>query len=216
MGATSQASPPRTTDLAALAESAGGCEACELYRNATQTVFGAGSAGARVMLVGEQPGDVEDRKGAPFVGPAGRLLDRALAEAGIDRTQTYVTNAVKHFRWKATDRGNRRLHQSPSAANITACRPWLAAELHAVRPQIVVALGAVASKSLFGPKFTLTEHRGHRLDWPPALGPFADDDTPVDAAFATIHPSAVLRGGAEDRAWLLEGLVADLKQVAAA
>ena len=209
----SQASPPPTSDLAVLADAARSCEACELYRNATQTVFGAGSRSARIMLVGEQPGDSEDRRGTPFVGPAGRLLDRALQEAGIERAQTYVTNAVKHFKWKATDRGNRRLHQSPSASNITACRPWLTAELHAVAPQVVVALGAVAGKSLFGPKFTLTEHRGHRLDWPPVAGPFAADQTAVEAAFATIHPSAVLRGDAADRERMLAGLVDDLRLV---
>jgi DNA polymerase len=159
------------------------------------------------MLVGEQPGDVEDRRGAPFVGPAGGLLDKALADAGIARDATYLTNAVKHFRWKATAGGKRRIHDKPGAVHVSACRPWLAAELDAVRPETVVLLGATAALAVFGPAFRLTQHRGERLDWP--------DDGPlgarpgVDLVVATIHPSAVLRGG-ERRAEMYDGLVADL------
>jgi DNA polymerase len=216
MSTAQTAAPPETTDLVLLADAAARCEACELYRTGTQTVFGRGTPGAGVMLVGEQPGDVEDRRGEPFVGPAGKLLDRALDEAGLDRGSLYVTNAVKHFRWKATERGKRRLHQSPSARHITACRPWLAAELAAVRPRVLVALGAVAGKSLFGPSFTLTAARGNRLDWPPETGPLAGDPTPVEVALATIHPSAVLRGDETDRARMFAGLVDDLRIVAGA
>jgi DNA polymerase len=204
---------PADHSLDALGAAADGCRGCELYENATQTVFGAGPAAAPVVLVGEQPGDVEDRRGEPFVGPAGKLLDRALVAAGIDRTDVYVTNAVKHFRWKATDRGNRRLHQKPDARHVTACRPWLVAELDAVRPRIVVALGATAAASLFGPAFRLTQHRGERLPWPPEKGPFAEDDSDIEAALATLHPSAVLRGSDTDRQAMFDGLVRDLALV---
>src|SRR4051812_35258083 len=156
---------PGSSSLAALRDAAGGCRGCDLYEHATQTVFGRGPSSAALMLVGEQPGDVEDREGTAFVGPAGRLLDRALADAGLDGADLYVTNAVKHFRWKA-GRGQRRIHDKPTAAQATACRPWLAAELHAVRPTVVVALGATAAASLFGAGFRLTQHRGERLAWP--------------------------------------------------
>jgi len=203
---------PDGASLRDLARAAAECRGCELYRDATQTVFGAGSSRARAMFVGEQPGDVEDREGEPFVGPAGRLFDRALAEAGIERREAYVTNAVKHFRWKPAPRGKRRIHETPEARHTNACRPWLVAELSTVRPHVVVALGAVAAKSLFGPSFRLTQHRGERLDWPPERGGFADDDTPVRAAFATVHPSSVLR--AEDREDAYRQLVQDLQIVA--
>ncbi len=205
---------PSGADLAGLAAAAAGCEGCELYRDATQTVFGAGTAGARVMLVGEQPGDVEDRRGEPFVGPAGRVLDRALLAAGIGREKTYVTNAVKHFRWKSTASTKRRLHAPPEARHVTACRPWLAAELDAVQPQIVVALGATAARSLFGSSFRLTGHRGRQLPWPPEKGAFAGHAGPVRFALATLHPSAVLRGDPALRDELFDGLVADLRLAA--
>lgn len=204
---------PDSTSLTALRAAAAGCRGCDLYERATQTVFGRGPRTARLMLVGEQPGDVEDTEGTAFVGPAGRLLDRALAEADVDAAGAYVTNAVKHFRWKET-RGKRRIHDKPSAAQSTACRPWLAAELGAVRPAVVVALGATAAGSLFGPSFRLTQHRGEPLDWPPPAGDFATDGTPVEAAVATIHPSAVLRAQDEDRDAVYAGLVSDLRLAA--
>lgn len=205
---------PDTTDLGDLAEAARRCEGCELFRDATQTVFGSGRAQARMMLIGEQPGDAEDRAGEPFVGPAGRLLDEVLDEAGIDRSAAYVTNAVKHFRWKSTDTGRRRIHQSPTRGHIVACSPWLVAELTAVDPQVVVALGASAGKALFGPGFTITAHRGDVLAWPPPDGPFAGDRRPR-SALATIHPSAVLRArDAGERATARAGLVADLRRAA--
>jgi DNA polymerase len=206
---------PETPTLPALREAARSCRGCDLYERATQTVFGRGPARADLMLVGEQPGDVEDTEGTAFVGPAGRLLDRALADAGLDGTALYVTNAVKHFRWKE-GRGKRRIHDKPSAAQASACRPWLAGELHAVSPSVVVALGATAAGSLFGPKFRLTQHRGERLGWPPDAGDFAADPTPVKAALATIHPSAVLRAPDDERDAAYRGLVADLHTAAAA
>lgn len=219
---------PPTREVSALAQAAQHCRGCNLYEDATQVVFGAGAAGARVLLVGEQPGDIEDQRGAPFVGPAGKLLDRALNEAGIDRTTAYVTNAVKHFRWKATaGTGNhssrersstRRIHAKPDAAHVTACRPWLGAELSAVGPELVVALGATAAQSLLGPKFRVTQDRGVLLDWPPIEGPFAGwtDASSVQHVLATTHPSAVLRGEPDERAAMFDGLVADLKVAAEA
>ena len=210
---------PQTSSLAELARAAKGCEGCDLYADATQTVFGQGGAAARVLLVGEQPGDVEDRRGEPFVGPAGKLLDRALADAGVDRTSAYVTNAVKHFRWKATASGNRRIHAKPDAAHVSACRPWLTAELHAVDPEIIVALGATAALSLLGPQFRVTQHRGMLLPWPPDAGPYADlfaeaADAAERRLVATIHPSAVLRATGSDRDTMYDGLVSDLRVVA--
>jgi uracil-DNA glycosylase len=218
---TAAAFVPETSSLPELAEAAQRCQGCDLYADATQTVFGQGSVGARVLLVGEQPGDVEDRRGEPFVGPAGKLLDRALADAGVDRTSAYVTNAVKHFRWKATAGGNRRLHAKPDAAQVSACRPWLTAELHAVDPEIIVALGATAALSLLGPQFRVTQHRGVLLPWPPDAGPYADlFADAVEAAerrlLATIHPSAVLRATGTDRDGMYQGLVSDLHVVAEA
>src|SRR6266545_2951264 len=174
---------PERRTLGALREAAATCEGCDLYRNATQTVFGEGRLKARVMFVGEQPGDSEDRQGRPFVGPAGRLLDRALDEAGIDRSLVYVTNAVKHFKWEP--RGKRRIHKNPAAEEIRACRPWLDAEIAVVRPRVVVALGATAAKAIIGPKFRVSQQRGEVVETPlPAL------------VTATVHPSSILR--AED------------------
>jgi uracil-DNA glycosylase family protein len=204
---------PGTSSLKALASAAAACHGCDLYECATQTVFGRGPARARLMLVGEQPGDVEDVEGEPFVGPAGKMLDQALADAGLQDTPAYVTNAVKHFRWKAARGSKRRLHEKPSAAQVTACRPWLAAELAAVQPRVLVALGAVAAGSLFGPRFRLTQHRGQKLPWPPDEGDFVDDDKPVQAAVATIHPSAVLRAPSDRRKEMYTGLVRDLQVV---
>ena len=191
---------PPTTDLAALREAAAQCRGCPLWEPATQVVFGRGEASARLLLLGEQPGDVEDQKGLPFVGPAGRLLVQALDEAGVDRSDVYVTNAVKHFKFVA--RGKRRIHATPDRWEAEACRPWLHAELAAVRPELVVLLGATAAKSVFGPSFRVTQSRGVVLEWPEPDGP---------RAVATIHPSAVLR--AEDRDAALAGLVTDLSVV---
>ncbi|TMR95638.1 UdgX family uracil-DNA binding protein [Nonomuraea basaltis] len=189
---------PDKLDLESLRIAAACCEGCGLYRNATQTVFGEGPGHAKFMLVGEVPGDQEDRQGHPFVGPAGRLLDRGLEEAGIPRDEVYVTNAVKHFSF--VPRGKRRIHQKPTAAEIAACRPWLNAELAVVEPEVVVVLGATAARSLLGPAFRVTRQRGV----PVPLG--------ERLAVATIHPSAVLR--APDREVMYEGFLADL-QVAA-
>ncbi len=200
---TAAAFVPATTDLDALRAAAPACRGCPLHEPATQVVFGRGRASARLMLVGEQPGDVEDRLGLPFVGPAGRLLVEALDAAQVDRSDVYVTNAVKHFRF--TVRGNRRIHATPDAYEVAACRPWLVAELAAVRPELVVLLGATAAKTIYGPSFRVTQQRGTVMDWPEPDGP---------RALATIHPSAVLR--AEDRDTAMAGLVADLRVVAAA
>ncbi|MCA1683298.1 MAG: UdgX family uracil-DNA binding protein [Actinobacteria bacterium] len=172
---------PERRTLEALREAAPGCRGCDLWRPATQTVFGEGSDDARMMLVGEVPGDREDREGRPFVGPAGRELDRALDEAGIERRDVYVTNAVKHFRFD--ERGKRRIHSKPDAGQIRACRPWLRAEIDVIRPEAVVLLGATAAKSLLGSQFRLMAERGRPLE---------SDIAPV--VLATIHPSAILRG----------------------
>jgi uracil-DNA glycosylase family protein len=192
---------PADPDLPALRDAAAGCQACDLYRDATQTVFGEGPATATLMLVGEQPGDREDREGHPFVGPAGRLLDRALDEAGIDRTQVYVTNTVKHF--KFTPRGKRRIHSTPQADEITACRPWLDAEVAVVQPSVVVALGATAAKALIDAKFKVTKQRGEVIE---------RDGLRLTA---TVHPSSILRGPDEARTQAYEAFVEDLRKVAA-
>jgi DNA polymerase len=194
---------PTGGGVKALREAAAGCRACPLWRSGTQTVFGAGAARAPVMLVGEQPGDREDRQGKPFVGPAGRMLDKALAEAGIDPRHTYQTNVVKHFKWKA--KGKRRIHQTPSKLEVDACRPWLDAELERVRPNVVGVLGATAAKALLGSGFRVTKQRGKlvSVDFAPA-------------AVATFHPSSILRADDEDRAEAFADLVADLKVVAGA
>jgi uracil-DNA glycosylase family protein len=202
---------PDTTDLDTMRAAAATCEGCDLYAPATQTVFGSGPVTARLMLVGEQPGDVEDQRGEPFVGPAGALLVRALKAADLDEIPRWTTNAVKHFRF--TERGKRRLHEKPSAAQSTACRPWLAAEIASLRPTTLLALGATAAGSLFGSGFRLTANRGVLLTWPPEKGDFAGDPTPIDAAFATIHPSAILRTPDDERDAAFEAMVADLRLV---
>ena len=171
---------PERPTLPRLRAAAAGCTGCDLYKRATQTVFGEGLVRARVMLVGEQPGNDEDLAGRPFVGPAGRILDRALADAGIDRSDTYVTNAVKHFKWEP--RGKRRIHAKPSAAEIGACRAWLEAEIELVQPRVIVCLGATAAQALLGPRFRVTQERGRFVT--SALAPYV---------LATVHPSAVLR-----------------------
>ncbi len=193
---------PERKALPALREAVQGCRGCDLYRNATQAVFGEGARRAEVLFVGEQPGDKEDIAGRPFVGPAGQLFDKALEEAGIDRTQTYVTNAVKHFKWKA--RGKRRIHQKPNWSEVTACRPWLEAELEAVRPRVVVCLGATSAQSLLGRDFRVTQHRGELLE-----SDIAEHVT------ATVHPSSILRQQDEgSRHAELAAFVDDLRVVA--
>ncbi len=193
---------PQRLSLPQLREAVQACRGCDLYRNATQAVFGEGARHAEVMLVGEQPGDKEDLAGHPFVGPAGQLLDRALDEAGIDRAQTYVTNAVKHFKWQA--RGKRRIHQKPSWSESTACRPWLEAEIAVVEPRVIVCLGATAAQSLLGREFRVTQHRGELID-----SPLAEHVT------ATVHPSSILRQrDDESRAAELGAFVDDLRVVA--
>jgi DNA polymerase len=178
------------------------CTRCDLYRRATQTVFGEGRTGASVMLIGEQPGDQEDKQGHPFVGPAGRILDRALDEAGIDRSDVYVTNAVKHFKW--TERGKRRIHQRPNGSQIKACGYWLDAELSSVRPRLAVLLGAVAGEALFGSRYRVGEHKGKAEE--------ASFGSWHGLVVGTIHPSAVLRGpDQENRDRAYAGLVADLE-----
>jgi DNA polymerase len=189
--------------LPALRETAAGCRACDLWKLGTQTVFGEGSSSAELMLVGEQPGDREDVEGRPFVGPAGRLLDGMLEEAGIDRRLVYVTNVVKHFKWKA--RGKRRIHDKPSWSEIVACRPWLEAELALVRPRILVLLGASAAQALLGREFRVTRSRGEILE-ATGFAPYV---------MATIHPSAVLRAADEERDEQRRLLVEDLRGVAA-
>src|ERR671929_462755 len=192
--------PDRST-LPALREAAAGCRGCHLWQVGTQTVFGEGAKGAEAMFVGEQPGDQEDRAGKPFVGPAGRLFDEALEAAGIERTNVYVTNAVKHFKWQA--RGKRRIHQKPNAAEVAACRPWLDAELAVVKPRVLVLLGATAAQALLGRQFRVTQHRGEGVD-----SPLAEHVT------ATVHPSSILRGEPEEREREFQALVDDLKVVA--
>lgn len=199
--------PPEPQSLEQLKEAAAHCEGCELYADATQTVFGRGAPNARVVFVGEQPGDVEDQKGLPFVGPAGRLLREAVDDAGLDPADLWITNAVKHFRFEL--RGKRRIHQNPGPAHITACRPWLVAEFSLLKPELVVILGATAGRALIGPSFRVTQQRGKLMPWPASAQ--HPDDFPVAEiqALATIHPSAVLR--ADDRETAYRGLVDDLK-----
>jgi uracil-DNA glycosylase len=192
----------------ALAAGIQACRGCELYRDATQGVAGEGRLGSAVMIVGEQPGDQEDREGLPFVGPAGRLLDRALHDAGIDPASAYRTNAVKHFRFDP-GRAGKRIHKGPSRVHVAACGPWLAAELDLVRPRGVVLLGATAGGAVFGPSFRVGAARGHPLDWPGAVLGSSWEPT---WAVATTHPSAVLRSRERDRDYA--ALVADL-QIAA-
>jgi uracil-DNA glycosylase family protein len=194
--------PPRAT-LTLLQPAAARCHACHLWEHATQTVFGEGKPDVKLMLVGEQPGDTEDRTGRPFVGPAGRLLDEALAEIGIDRREAYVTNVVKHFKW--TPRGPRRIHSTPTAPEIAACRPWLDAEIAAVRPVVIVCLGATAARALLGRDFRVTTGRGELLA---SLARFV---------LATVHPSSLLRTPDEEqRREGMRRFVADLAKAAAA
>lgn len=197
---------PDSLKLDELAAAAHSCRGCDLYLDATQTVFGAGSATADLMLVGEQPGDQEDRAGEPFVGPAGRLLDKALAAAGVERDRLYVTNAVKHFKFTLPERGKRRIHKTPSRTEVVACRPWLVAELMAVQPKVLTLLGATAAQALMGRGFRLTAHRGEVLHLPDS------DDLAFDPQIvATAHPSSVLRGRPEDREKAFDALVSDLR-----
>jgi uracil-DNA glycosylase len=196
---------PRSRTLPALEKAARGCQACDLWRTGTQTVFGGGSRRADVVLVGEQPGDQEDREGKPFVGPAGRLLDEALEEAGIDRSQAYVTNVVKHFKWEPMGRGERRLHKKPSDAEIRACKPWFEAEVEALQPRVVVCLGATAAQAVLGKQFRVTRDRGK---------PKRDADG-GPTVVATVHPSSVLRApDSEARREAKQALIADLRVVA--
>jgi uracil-DNA glycosylase len=192
---------PADATLAEVGKLAGGCKACELWRNATQTVFGEGAEKPKVVLIGEQPGNQEDLQGKPFVGPAGKVLDRALEQAGIERDAVYITNAVKHFRW--IRKGKLRIHQKPRADEIEACRPWLDAEIALTRPKVIVCLGATAAQALLGSKFRLTEHHGEFISVP--------QKPPITA---TLHPSAVLRAPSEeDRHGMMEQFVSDLKAV---
>lgn len=202
--------PDNARSLDQLKAAAPSCKGCELYQDATQVVFGRGDAHARVVFVGEQPGDVEDQRGLPFVGPAGHLLRRAVDQAGIDPAQVYITNSVKHFRFER--RGNRRIHKTPDLVHIEACRPWLVSEFSLLRPEVVVVLGATAAKALIGPSFRVTQQRGQVMEWPGAAQ--HPEDFPVEPAklVATIHPSAVLR--ADNRDIAFDGLVADLRVVA--
>jgi uracil-DNA glycosylase family protein len=197
---------PPGADLAGLRAAAQDCRGCELWEPATQTVFSAGPQDARLVLVGEQPGDVEDQQGKPFVGPAGRLLVQAVDEAGIDRSVTYRTNAVKHFRFTQAGSGKRRIHQTPEMRHITTCRPWLVEELRVVAPEVIVCLGATATKALLGPTVRVTKDRGALIERETSLGP--------RQFLVTIHPSAVLRADDGDAAYA--GLVADLRVAAAA
>jgi DNA polymerase len=202
------AKPPSAADLipdrptlTSVREAAKACQACDLYKRGTQTVFGEGATEAALMLIGEQPGDAEDVQGRPFVGPAGKLLDRALAEAGIDRADVYVTNVVKHFKWKP--RGKRRIHKKPNAAEMAACRPWLDVEIELVKPRAVVCLGATAAQALFGPRFRVTAHRAEFLASP--LAPLV---------LATVHPSSLLRAPDEEaRRRETKRFIADLRKV---
>jgi DNA polymerase len=189
---------PATTDLGKLRSAAANCVRCELYERATQTVFGEGPSGAWLMMVGEQPGDREDIEGHPFVGPAGRVFDRAMDELGLARDDVYVTNAVKHFRWEP--RGKRRIHKTPAAEHVKACAPWLDAEVAAVRPEAMLLLGAVAGKAVLGSRFSLMANRGSLLESRYGI-----------PTFATIHPSAVLRN--DDREAAYDGFLADVRVV---
>jgi uracil-DNA glycosylase family protein len=191
---------PEPFTLPKLREAAAGCTACDLYKTATRTVFGEGKSSAEVMFVGEQPGDQEDLAGKPFVGPAGRLLDEALVDAGIDRTKVYVTNVVKHFKWQA--RGKRRIHQKPNWSEIAACRPWLDAELAVVEPRVLVCLGATAAQALLGRQFRVTKERGRPVD-----------SDLAEHVIATVHPSSILRDP-ETREQEYAAFVDDLRVVA--
>jgi DNA polymerase len=194
---------PEGADLGRLRAIAAGCTACDLHKTGTQTVWGEGTSTAEVMLVGEQPGDREDIEGRPFVGPAGHLLDSALESAGIDRSKVYVTNVVKHFKWEP--KGKRRIHKKPNAAEVTACKPWLEAEIEWVDPDVVVALGATAAQALLGKDFRVTKQRGEFIQWP---GPGGRMVT------ATVHPSSILRAPEGSRDAELGEFIRDLSLVA--
>ena len=202
--AASAAAPqlfPQAESIDELRARAKHCKACDLWRNATQTVFGEGAKHPKIMFVGEQPGDQEDLQGRPFVGPAGKLLDSALEEAGIDREKTYITNAVKHFKWEP--RGKRRIHKKPSGSEITACRPWLDAEIAALRPEVIACLGATAAQALLGREFRVTQHRGEIMK--SSLAPYI---------MATVHPSSILRAPDEEtRRSEMQSFIADLKKL---
>ena len=193
---------PERPSLPKLREAAAGCTACPLHETGTQTVFGEGTSSAEVVFVGEQPGDQEDLQGRPFVGPAGKLFDKALEDAGIDRSQVYVTNVVKHFKWQA--RGKRRIHQKPNWSEIAACRPWLEAELDVIRPRVLVCLGATAAQALLGRDFRVSRQRGELVE-----------SDLAENVIATVHPSSVLRADEETREQEYEALVRDLEKVAA-
>jgi uracil-DNA glycosylase family protein len=194
---------PSNPTLESLRSVAKGCKACDLWKRGTQTVFGEGTAKARIMMIGEQPGDREDLAGRPFVGPAGRLLDEALAEAGINREEVYVTNVVKHFKWVPAERGKRRIHKKPSYSEITACRPWLVAELEVVKPEVVVCLGATAAQALLGKDFSVMRQRGELVK--SELAPYVT---------ATVHPSSILRAiDDQSRHQQKQAFVEDLKKI---
>jgi uracil-DNA glycosylase len=200
--ATQRAKSERS--LSGLRAVAAGCQACDLWKRGTQTVFGEGAPSAKIMFVGEQPGDKEDLSGHPFVGPAGKLLDQCLEAAGIDRGEVYVTNAVKHFKWEPAERGKRRIHKKPRSSEIAACRPWLDAEIRLVKPYVIVCLGATAAQSLLGKSFSVTRQRGQLVD--SALAP---------NVLATVHPSSILRArDEEERHAQTREFVADLKKIA--
>jgi len=201
---------PQTADLDVLAAEVQSCHGCELHRDATQAVFGAGPPDARVMIVGETPGDREDLAGEPFVGPAGGLLNRALEESGIDRAGVYVTNAVKHFKFTVPERGKRRIHQKPSRTEVVACRPWLYAELGVLEPELVVCLGATAAQSLLGTSFRVSKQRGEPIT--AELG----EPPRATTVLATVHPSSVLRARDEDRKQAYTAFVDDLRAAAKA
>ena len=198
---TAAALVPERASLAELRKAAAACTACDLHKSGTQTVFGEGGEGAKIMFVGEQPGDQEDRTGKPFVGPAGQLFDQALEDAGIDRRTVYVTNVVKHFKWVA--RGKRRIHQKPNAAEVAACLPWLEAELEVAKPRVLVCLGATAAQALLGREFRVTRERGK---------PVASDL--AENVLATVHPSSILRTDPADRQREYDAFVDDLKAAA--
>jgi len=195
--------PPRAS-LKKLQELAADCKACDLWKNATQTVFGEGKTSSTVMFIGEQPGNSEDLEGRPFVGPAGALLDKALDEAGIDRTKVYVTNVVKHFKWEP--RGKRRIHKKPNAAEINACRPWLEAEVRAIKPRAIVCLGSTAAQAVIGPKFRVSVQRAQFVD-----------STLAPLVTATVHPSSILRAPTDEaRHREMKRFIDDLKKIRAA
>lgn len=193
----------RARSIRRLRELATGCRACELWARATQTVFGDGPTDARLLVVGEQPGNSEDIEGTPFVGSAGQLLDRALVDAGIDRSEVYVTNVVKHFKWRRARTGKKRIHDKPDRAEVEACKPWLEAEVARIRPELIVCLGATAAQALLGRQFRVTREHGEVLD------------SDLGSVLATIHPSAVLRAPDDVRDETYDGLVADLRAAGA-